>query len=137
MKWSNICGTHRGPPGIKYVRNIKVHLKTNFNVKVLNINIFRASLVAQWLWTCLPMQGTWLRALVWEDPTCRWATKPVRHNYWPCALEPVSHNPWSFSATREATAMRRPRTVTKSSPHSPQLEKARTQQQRPNAAKNK
>ena len=40
-----------------------------------------ASLVAQWLRTCLPMQGTWVRALVREDPTCRGATKPVRHNY--------------------------------------------------------
>ena len=33
--------------------------------------------------------------------------------------------------------MRSLRTITKSSPHSPQLEKARVQQQRPNAAKNK
>ena len=40
-----------------------------------------ASLVAQWLRICLPMQGTGVRALVWEDPTCRGATKPVRHNY--------------------------------------------------------
>ena len=40
-----------------------------------------ASLVAQWLRICLPMQGTWVRALVWEDPTCRGATKPVSHNY--------------------------------------------------------
>ena len=39
------------------------------------------SLVAQWLRICLPMQGTRVRALVWEDPTCRGATKPVRHNY--------------------------------------------------------
>ena len=38
------------------------------------------------------MQGTWVRALVWEDPTCRGATKPVRCNYWACALEPTSHN---------------------------------------------
>ena len=44
-----------------------------------------ASLVAQWLRICLPMQGTRVRALVWEDPTCRGATKPVRHNYWACA----------------------------------------------------
>ena len=37
-----------------------------------------------------------LRAsLVWEDPTCRGATKPVRHNYWACVLEPVSHNYWA------------------------------------------
>ena len=33
--------------------------------------------------------------------------------------------------------MRSPRTATKSSPRSPQLEKAHTQQGRPNAAKNK
>ena len=44
-----------------------------------------ASLVAQWLRVCLPMQGTWVRALVWEDPTCRGAAGPVSHNYWACA----------------------------------------------------
>ena len=26
----------------------------------------------------LPMQGTWVQALVWEDPTCHEATKPTR-----------------------------------------------------------
>ena len=41
----------------------------------------RASLVAQLLRICLPMQGTRVRALVWEDPTCRGATRPVSHNY--------------------------------------------------------
>ena len=41
----------------------------------------RASLVAQWLRICLPMQGTRVRALVQEDPTCCGAAKPVRHNY--------------------------------------------------------
>ena len=40
-----------------------------------------ASLVAQWLRICLPMQGTQVRALVWEDPTYRGATRPVSHNY--------------------------------------------------------
>ena len=40
-----------------------------------------ASLVAQWLRICLPMQGTQVQALVQEDPTCLGATKPVRHNY--------------------------------------------------------
>ena len=45
----------------------------------------RASLVAQWLRICLPMQGTRVRALVWEDPICRGATRPVSHNYWACA----------------------------------------------------
>ena len=40
-----------------------------------------ASLVAQWLRICLPMQGTRVRALVWEDPICRGAAGPVSHNY--------------------------------------------------------
>ena len=42
---------------------------------------YRASLVAQWLRVCLLMQGTRVRALVWEDPTCHGATGPVSHNY--------------------------------------------------------
>ena len=58
------------------------------------------SLVAQWLRIHLPMQGTQVRALVREDPTCRGATKPVRHNYCACVpqllkparLEPVLRN---------------------------------------------
>ena len=40
----------------------------------------RASLVAQWLRICLLMQGTRVRALAWEDPTCRRAAGPVSHN---------------------------------------------------------
>ena len=40
-----------------------------------------ASLVVQWLRICLLMQGTRVRALVWEDPTCRGAAGPVSHNY--------------------------------------------------------
>ena len=41
------------------------------------------------------MQGTQVRSLVREDPTCRGATKLVHHNYWACALEPASHNYWA------------------------------------------
>ena len=58
---------------------------------------FGASLVAQWLRIRLPMQGTWVRALVREDPTCHGAAGPVRHNYWACTLEPVSHNYWAHA----------------------------------------
>ena len=81
----------------------------------------RASLVAQWLRICLPMQGTRVRALVWEDPTCR-GTTIVR--------EPqlLSLRVWSLcSATREAATVRGPRTAMKSGPHLPQLEKALVQ----------
>ena len=44
----------------------------------------------------LPLQGTRVRALVQEDPTCRGATKPVRHNYWarePQLLKPALPEP--------------------------------------------
>ena len=53
------------------------------------------SLVVQCLRIRLPMQGTRVRALAREYPTCRGATKPVHHNYWACALEPSSHNYWA------------------------------------------
>ena len=91
-----------------------------------------ASLVAQWLRICLPMQGTQVRSLVREDLTCH-ATEQLS----PCATttEPALYSP--CSATSEATTMRSPGTATKSSPHLPQLEKARAQQRRPNTAKNK
>ena len=69
-------------------------LATGEQEALLN-NSWGASLVAQWLRIRLPMQRTWVRALVREDPTCCRATKPVRHNYWACALEPESHNCWA------------------------------------------
>ena len=42
---------------------------------------FEEIMAKQWLRTRLPMQGTLVRALVREDPTCHGATKAVRHNY--------------------------------------------------------
>ena len=71
-------------------------LPIKFNLwQFKNKHGFQTSLVAQWLRIHLPMQGTWVRVLVWEDPTCHGATKPVRHNYWACALEPASHSYWA------------------------------------------
>ena len=43
---------------------------------LMSIMWYRASLVAQWLRICLPMQGTRVWSLVREDPTCCRATKP-------------------------------------------------------------
>ena len=104
------------------------------------------------------MQGTWVRALVREDPTCRGATKPVRHNYWACALQPVSHNYWArvpqlLSPCATTTEASTPRACAPWQERPPQWEayapqwrvaparhnqrKACTQQRRPNAAKNK
>ena len=61
-------------------------------------------------------------------PRSNWAHEP----------QLLSLRVWSLcSATREAATVRGLRTAMKSGPHSPQLEKALTQKQRPNAAKNK
>ena len=89
-----------------------------------------ASLVAQWLGIRLPMQGTRVRALVWEDPTCRGATRAMSHNYWACAsgaCAPQQERPRQWEA-------RAPRW---GGPRLPQLEKALAQKRRPNTAKNK
>ena len=104
------------------------HLTKFYAPATVQVLRTRASLVVQWLRICLPMQKTWVWALVQEDPTCRRATKPVRHNYWACALQPASHNYWRpctyspCSATREATAISLH--TTKSSPCLLQLEKS-------------
>ena len=42
-------------------------------------------------------QGTWVRSLVWGDPTCRGAAKPAHHSYWAWALEPGSCSSWAHS----------------------------------------
>ena len=103
---------------------------TNWKRRSKTVTV-RASPVAQWLSVSLPMQGMWVRALLWEDPTCRGATRPVSHNYWALRV-------WSLcSATTEAAIVRGPRTAMKSGPRLPQLEKARAHQQRPNAKINK
>ena len=96
------------------------------------------------------MQRTRVRALVWEDPTCRGATKPVHHNYWAWALEPANHNYWARTPQLLKPACLEPVLRNKRShryekpahhkeeyPRSPQLEKARAQQRKPNAVKNK
>ena len=87
-----------------------------------------ASLVAQWLRICLPMQGTRVRALIWDDPTCCRANGPVSHNYWACISG-------ACAPQQEAATVRGPRTAMKSGPHLPQLEKALAQKQRPNTPK--
>ena len=94
-----------------------------------------ASLVAQCLRIHLPMQGTRVRSLVLEDPTCRGATKPVGHNYWagaPQLLNPVCSRarvPLLLSSHAATTEAYTPRARALQQEKPPQWE-ARTQQQR-------
>ena len=141
-KWPPVttCFSQRGPTG-DHVSHLHVpisHLQTQKKkeekdkkeknwLKILKHQDFRGG---QWLRSRFDMQGTRVRSLVWEDGTCCGAMKPVRHGYRAWA-------PWSLGSTaREATAVRRPRSAAREQPLLAAT-RARTQQQRPSAAKNK
>ena len=69
---------------------------------------FWAFLVVQWLRIRLPMQGTWIWSLFWEDPTVHKVTEPKHRNYWAwvpnccslCSLEPMLCNKRSHCSER-------------------------------------
>ena len=137
----------------KDVEKLKPSHTVGENVKWCNHfeKQFGISLVVQWLRISLSVQGPWVRSRVGEDPTCCRATEPTCHNYWACALEPTSHNYWAHvpqllkpAHLERALCNKRSHrnekpagTTTKSNPWSLKLEKARVQQWRPSAAKNK
>ena len=65
--------------------------------------IVGTSLVAQWLRIRLPIQGTWVRSLVREDPTCHGATETVCTTTEACA-------PRACAAQQEKPLQREART---------------------------
>ena len=71
---------------------------------------YGTSLVVQGLKVRLPMQETWIRSLVWEDPMRCGATKLLYCNDW----SPYIWNP--CSTAREATVMKSLCATMKSSP---------------------
>ena len=96
------------------------------------------------------MQETPVPSLVWEDPTCFRATKPV-HNCWACALEPGSCNyrilelqllkplhPWAHPPQQEKP-LQWEACVSRleSSPQLPTREKARAASKTQNSQKKK
>ena len=103
-----------------------------FNFK---INIFLGFLGGSVKKIPLPMQETWVRSLIWDDPTCHGATKLTHHNYEARALEPRSHNSWAHVWHCSPTALEpvlhnqkshsnKPALQLEGSPCSPQLEKS-------------
>ena len=90
-----------------------------------------ASLVAQWLRICLLMQGN-----TGSSPGLGRSHMPRSNEA--RAPQLLSLCIWSLCSTaKEAVTVRGPRTVMKSGPRLPQLEKALAQKRRPNTAKNK
>ena len=111
-------------------------------------NYWGSSLVLQGIRINLPMQGTRVWSLVWEDPTCLGATRPLSHNYlslWSRAREPLLLSPYGAIAEARVPGACAPQEKTpqwealtlqlESSLCAPQLEKAHTQQQRPSTTK--
>ena len=91
------------------------------------------------------MQETLVQSLIWEDPTCLEAAKPMLYNYgahgalepkaatteayW--VLKPVFHNERNHCSEKPVHYHKN------ATPDSPQLEKKPMQQQRPSTAKKK
>ena len=97
----------------------------------------QASLVIQWLRICLLMQGTPIRSLIQEDPTCCRTTMPMCHNHWAHALEPGSCSHWTCVSQQRSSTPQSSCSATQEPPqeaHAPQSEKAHTQQRWPNTA---
>ena len=44
----------------------------------VTVDVFWDFLMVQWLRICLSRQSSWVRSVVWEDPTCHGVTKPTK-----------------------------------------------------------
>ena len=71
-----------------------IHVGTHCMFQITHQEV---SLAAQWSRVRLPMQETWVRSLIQEDPTCHGATELVCHNCWTCAPKPGNHNHWAHA----------------------------------------
>ena len=72
----------------------------------------------------LPMRETWVQSLIWEDPMCLRATKPMCHNSWAGALQPES---WRAETTEPTHSISSRHHTPQEKPlqweaHAPQLE---------------
>ena len=85
----------------------------------------------QWLRVPLPIQGTRVRLLVWEDSTCHRATEPMHHDYWDWMLQLPKPMPIELTLRSRRSL----HTARRNQPCSLQVEKACAQQRRPSTAK--
>ena len=77
--WGGDGGVLNWAIGIDMYTLMCIKLMTDKNLLYKKINKIKFKIII--IIIRLPMQGTQVRALVREEPTCRGATKPVHHNY--------------------------------------------------------
>ena len=75
VKWHMVLIAIRASP-VHTVRGPLECTKEVENVIPSQRGVSGTSLVIQWMRVHLPMQGTQIRSLVWEDPMCHGATEP-------------------------------------------------------------
>ena len=95
-------------------------------------HVIGTPLVAQWIRLCLPVRGTRVQSLVWEDSTCRRATKA----HAPQLLSPGAAAPEALGpvlGSERSHCTEKPGHNNREQPCSRQLEKPRAQQQRPSS----
>ena len=85
-QWKVPSSVHSGKGWLRCVlQQSKVQLKV-YDTKKLIIKMYLLGFPGGAVVENQPAnEGTWVQALVWEDPTCRGATGPASHNYWACA----------------------------------------------------
>ena len=114
---------------------LRIFLK--INVK----NHQRTSLVTQWMGICLANARDTGSIPGPGGYHMQRAAKPMHHNYWAYTEAHQPQSPYAAATEpvclKEATAVRSLGIATKSSPHSPQLEKAHIKPWRTSAAKKK
>ena len=89
----------------------------------------RTSLGVEWIGICLPLQGTQVWSLSWEDFTCHGQLKPTCHSDWACTLRPVS------STKKRSHRSEEPAHRNEEQPCALRPERACTEQPRPSTTK--
>ena len=85
--WSGLPFPCQGPWNTYAHQYFGIMVLIRPTARSCNLKCFRTSLVVGWIRNCLPMEGTWVRFLVQEDPTFHESTKLVSYNYSVCVLQ--------------------------------------------------